>query len=211
MHAAYRDSPYMKHIATLVLMMFPIFCSGRIIDAHQSITGSPVDTGSEILHFIAPDGSKIGYQANRPGLQITEYVPEHESVERWTNMLTVLIMARSSAPDIDAFFARMSYTFQIACAVGAVVEPPVRFFDGAYPAGMQTATCGKSVQFGSGNATIYKMIQGEHGFYQVQRAWNFPPTDRSEDIKLTQKMRDSARARLDDVHLCHRQKPGQIC
>ena len=205
----------MKFVMPMILLTCLFGCSGRIIEANvgarQTSTAPLVDTGPELLHVIVPEGSKIGYQANRPGLQIREYVPERESVEHWTNMLTVLIMARSSAPDIGAFFDRMANTFQIGCAVAAIVEPPVRYSDGPYPAGTQTATCGRSVQFGTGSAVIYKMIQGEHGFYQVQRAWNFPPADRSEDIKLTQSMRDGAAARLSDVHLCDRQKPAQTC
>jgi hypothetical protein len=55
------------------------------------------------------------------------------------------------------------------------------------------------------------MIQGEHGFYQVQRAWDFPPTGRSEDIPLTQVMRDSAQARLATMHICNRENPDLKC
>jgi hypothetical protein len=126
-------------------------------------------------------------------------------------MLTVLIMARDTAPDIDAFFQRMTNTFQAGCDIEPVVETPVRFLDGPYQAGTQTAICGKSKQFGSGNVVIYKMIQGTHGFYQVQRAWNFPPVARSKDIPLTQAMRDSAAERLALVHLCDRQHPDRQC
>jgi hypothetical protein len=52
------------------------------------------------------------------------------------------------------------------------------------------------------------MIEGKNGFYQVQRAWNFPATARSQDITLTTAMRDSAIERLAAVHLCDRQASG---
>jgi len=201
----------MKHILAPLLLAVLVGCTGRALNSDGSPVGPPVDTGSEAIHFVVPEGSRIGFQAYRPGIQIMEYVPENQSVEHWTDMLTVLIMARDTAPDIDAFFQRMTNTFHSGCTVEPIVEAPTRFLDGHYQAGIQTAICGKSKQFGTGTVVVYKMIQGAHGFYQVQRAWNFPPVARSLDIPLTKAMRDSAAGRLALVHLCDRQNPGQQC
>jgi hypothetical protein len=205
------DRPTMKHIFVPFFLALLVGCTSRILNSDGSPMGPPVDTGSEAIHVVVPEGSKIGFQANRPGIQIVEYVPENQSVEHWTDMLTVLIMARDTASDIDAFFRRMTNTFHLGCEVEPIVEAPTRFLDGPYPAGIQTAICGKSKQFGSGTGVVYKMIQGVHGFYQVQRAWNFPSAVRSQDIPLTKAMRDSAAERLALVHLCDRQNPGQQC
>jgi hypothetical protein len=201
----------MKYLGALLCVALLLGCSGRTINADGSPVGPPVDTGSEAVHFIVPEGSKIGFQANRPGIQIMEYVPVDQSVQHWTDMLTVLIMARDTAPDIDAFFQRMTNAFHVGCDVEPLIEAPTRFLDGGYPAGVQTAICGKSKQFGIGSIVIYKMIQGKNGFYQVQRAWNFPAAARSQDITLTTAMRDSATERLAAVHLCDRQAPDQQC
>ncbi len=201
----------MNHIFTLLLIPLLLGCGGRIINADGSPVGPPVDTGSEVLHIIVPDGSKIGFQANRPGIQIVEYVPENQSVKQWTDMLTVVITDRQTAPDIDAFFKRMTDTFHVGCDVEPIVEKPTRFLDGPYPAGFQIAICGKSRQYGYGQVVIYKMIQGAKGFFQVQRAWRFPPVAKSEDLSLTEAMRNSAMERLAAMYLCDRQAPDNRC
>ena len=201
----------MKPLFSLLLISSLLGCTGRILNADGSPVAPPVDTGSEVIHFIVPEGSKKAFQANRPGFQIVEYVPETQSIEQWTDMLTVLIIERSTAPDIDAFLDRMTNTFHLGCAIESIVEAPVRFLDGQYPAGIQVAICGKSKKFGTANVVMYKMIQGSRGFYQVQRAWNFPAVVRSQDVPLTTAMRDGAMEQLAPVHLCDRQAPSQNC
>jgi hypothetical protein len=201
----------MKLIFGLLLIPLLVGCGGRIINADGSPAGLPVDTGSEVLHVVVPDGSKIGFQANRPGMQIVEYVPLDQSVKQWTDMLTVVIADRQAAPDIDAFFKRMTDTFHVGCDVEPIVEKPTRFLDGPYPAGLQAAICGKGRQNGYGQVVIYKMIQGTKGFFQVQRAWRFPPAAKSEDLPLTEAMRKSATERLAAVYLCDREVPDNRC
>lgn len=172
---------------------------------------SKVDTKTEVLHFVVPNGSTVAHQASSTDIQIVEYLPTGQSLQRWTDMLTVLIMDRNTAPSIDTFFDRMTDTFRLGCAVEPIVFAPVRSMDGSYPAGTQTVICGRSKKFGSGSVVIYKMIEGKYGFYQVQRAWNFPPATKSADILFTQAMRDSAAERLAPVRVCDRALEGDTC
>jgi hypothetical protein len=69
LYFADKDIPHMKFALPLILLSFLTGCSGRVIDLSQSGAGTPVDTGPEILHISVPAGSKVGYQANRPGVQ----------------------------------------------------------------------------------------------------------------------------------------------
>src|SRR5688572_708123 len=58
-------------------------------------TSLPTQPGSELqnenLLAELPAGFKIGYQAEQGNQTITEIVPENESVEEWTTMLTVQV------------------------------------------------------------------------------------------------------------------------
>ena len=197
----------MKHF----LVSLPLVALVGCMSAQGTDAGGAIDTGPEKLHLIVPEGSKIGYSSSRPGIQIVEYVPANQSVEHWTDMITVVIMERQTAPDLDALFQRMTDTFARGCDVEASIPPPTRFLDGKYPAGIQSALCGKTKKFGQGEAVVYKAIQGTAAFFQVQRAWRFPPVARSQDLPLTKEMIEAALSRLDTVHVCDSRVPGQQC
>jgi hypothetical protein len=160
-----------------------------------------VDTGAEAIRFPVPARWKLVHQAARPNIEVSEYLPEQQALAHWSDMITVIVAARGAATDINAFFDRMTYTFQVGCVVEAIVDAPVYSSGGQHPAGTQVAICGRSRQFGTANVVVYKMIEGSSGFYQVQRAWNFPPVARSQDVEFSQAMRDNAEALLASFNL----------
>jgi len=198
----------MKRPYLLLAVALLAGCAGRVIDLDGA---PPVDTGSEALHILVPEGSKMAFQENRPRVQIREYVPRNQSTDRWSEMLTVLVMDREVAPDIETVFQRMTAAFKAGCAVDPVIQDPRRFFEGPYPAGIQTVVCGKSRQFGYGEVVVYKLIQGTKGFFQVQRAWRFPPAASSGDLTVTPDMAGKAADSLAGVYLCDRQNPDDRC
>ena len=63
--------------------------------------GSPASSQSllqaENLLFAPPPGFKVGYESNHDNRLMTEYVPAGESVDDWTQMLTVQIFRGNDA------------------------------------------------------------------------------------------------------------------
>jgi hypothetical protein len=81
----------MKKSAAIMLMA----CSAAVT------LGQPVIEAENLL-FSPPKDFKIGYQATHDGRLITEWVPAAETVEDWTQMLTVQIF-RGATVDAATF------------------------------------------------------------------------------------------------------------
>jgi hypothetical protein len=201
----------MKHFFAIALIVASLGCADpHLIEVNAQNVGAG-NPNAEKLHLVLPEGYKVGYSNSNSNMRIFEYVPEGQSIEQWTTMTTVIVMALHTAPDIDALLQAMSETFVRGCEVRAVVSQPKRFLDVGYPAGTQSVICGKTRRFGQGEALFYKAMQGKTGFFLVQQAWRFPPAANSRDIPLTAEMTKSAHARLADVHLCPSRAPGENC
>lgn len=195
----------------IVLCLIALLDSAHPAAAEDWSFQGAVDTGSEKLYYLVPEGTKIGFRDHKPEMDIVEYVPEDQSVEQWTDMITVMVFPRPSGFTLDAFFQNMSEGFVEGCEVEALVRDPKRFPDGTYPAGTQAAFCGKTIRFGQGEALIYKAILGAKALYVVQRAWRFPPSDQSRYLPITEDMLVSAIERLETVHLCDSEIASERC
>ncbi|WP_225766762.1 hypothetical protein [Inquilinus sp. Marseille-Q2685] len=201
----------MKIRIVLILTIFLFGCQNSIQTNAKKQSSQNLDTKSEYMKFTVPTDSKIGYEAYNSSLHIVEYIKNNESVHKWTAMITLLALNRSSHSDIDEFFRTASDRLRSGCAVEAIVESPRRFVDGPHPAGMQTAICGRTKSFGQGEILIYKMIEGKYGFYQLQYAWRVPPVADSREITLPEQARKGAAELLAQAHLCDREQPRPEC
>ncbi|MGK9171276.1 hypothetical protein KXR53_33605 [Inquilinus limosus] len=201
----------MKIRIILALSALLFGCQGSVISPPTRQLSQDIDTKSEYIKHTIPSESKKGYEAHNSSLHIIEYVKLHESVDRWTAMITILIQNRSSYVDIDDFFKKAPDKLRAGCAVEPIVESPMRFFDGPYPAGIQTAICGRTKQFGQAEMLMLKIIEGKYGFYQMQYAWRIPPVADSRAIILPEQARKGAMETLAQAHVCDREQPRPEC
>jgi hypothetical protein len=66
---------------------------------------------NELLLQNMPPGYKIGFQTTRGNMVMTEFVPEKESVENWTEMLTMQVFLGLSKPTPNEFRQVMQKLF----------------------------------------------------------------------------------------------------
>ena len=69
---------------------------------------------AENLRFSPPKEFKIGYQSNRDNRLMTEFVPKAETVDDWTQMLTVQIY-RGATVDAATFLGGVGKRYTDAC------------------------------------------------------------------------------------------------
>lgn len=129
---------------------------------------------NENLLVSFPPGYKIGWQGKKPDLQMTEMVPDGETVENWTEMVTVQIFfGMKAAP--EQFRDRLAGGWMQACKDGGV--HPV---DGAKENGYATLTwvlsCPLNPATKKPEITWVKAVQGNDSFYVVQKAFRFMPS-----------------------------------
>jgi hypothetical protein len=158
--------------------------------------------GREQLHVDIPEGMHEVHRDGNQVLQIIEHIPSGQTVDRWTDMVTVLIFAPQAVASLDDRLQKLPAALTDRCAVAPKIFEPVRFEDGGLPAAVLSVVCGKSKRFGLAEVFISKIIHGAQSHYEVQRAWRFPAATSSDDVPLTQEMVESAKALMKTVYVC---------
>ncbi|HET9619578.1 MAG TPA: hypothetical protein VFW22_14180 [Pseudolabrys sp.] len=138
-----------------------------------SITPAFAFEGENLLAAL-PDGYKVGFQQKKGSAQITEMVPAGETVEAWTEMVTVQVFNGLKVTP-DQFRDRMVKLWSGSCA-NSVAGPPTQATENGYPIAFWMMSCPLNKDSGKPEITWFKAIQGQDSFYVVQKAFKFDPS-----------------------------------
>ena len=127
-----------------------------------------------------PPGYKIDFQNRQGNATITEMVPTNETVQNWTEMVTVQIFYGLRSVTPQQFKARMEQLWGNACP-GSQSKPLAERNERGYPALMWVLLCPQNKATGKPENTWFKAIQGRDSFYVVQKAYKFAPSKEQED------------------------------
>ncbi len=121
-----------------------------------------------------PAGYKVDFQARKNSMLMTEMVPAGETVNNWTEMVTVQIFfGLKTTP--DQFRARMEKGWSASCA-GSDSRTTSAGTDNGYAAVTWMMSCPLNPATGKPEMTWFKAIQGNDSFYVVQKAFKFTPS-----------------------------------
>ena len=129
----------------------------------------------ENLLAALPDGYKVGFQQKKGSAQITEMVPANETVQGWTEMVTVQVFNGMTGVTPDQFRDRMVQMWSGACA-NAVAGPATQAVENGYQIAFWMMSCPLNKDTGKPETTWFKAIQGHDSFYVVQKAFKFDPS-----------------------------------
>lgn len=134
---------------------------------------------AENLLFSPPKDFKIGYQATRDKRLITEWVPAGETVEDWTQMLTVQIF-RGATVDAATFLQGVGKRYMNDCP-GTTAKGIFTGQVNGYVVSMLLLKCPNNPGTGKPETTAFRVIKGKDALYSVQRAWRAVPSDQEVD------------------------------
>jgi len=155
----------------------------------------------ENLLVAMPQGFKVAMSESRNGLIMQEWVPEKESVQNWTEMVTVQIFLNRADIDPVQFLGLMEKQWAGACK-GSTASPPTVGKVNGYAAAMSLLRCPLLAQTGKPETTMFRALKGNDSFYLVQRAVRAVP----DEARLLQ-----MRQYLETVSLCDTRRPAQAC
>ena len=155
---------------------------------------------NENLFVAVPPGYRIDYENKKPDSLMNEMVPVGESVNDWTEMVTVQIFYNLKATP-DQFENTLAKGWIGACP-GAGAAPVVSGPENGYPAGVWLLNCPKNPVTGKPEMTWVKIVQGNDSLYVVQKAFKFVP---SKD-QVVQWMKY-----LRSVAVCDSRLPDRAC
>lgn len=137
----------------------------------------PVAAGfvNENLLTTAPVGYHIGFRNKTDGGLITEWVPAGETVENWTEMVTVQVFYRLRGSP-EAFMSNLETRWLRSCPGAGPAQPIANAVENGYPTLVWLLSCPQNPASGKMEITWFKAVQGNDSFYLVQKAFRFPPS-----------------------------------
>lgn len=155
---------------------------------------------NENLLVMLPPGYKVDYRDKKPNSLMNEMVPVGESVNDWTEMVTVQVFYNLKATP-EQFETTLASGWIGGC-LGATAAPVASGPENGYPAGVWLLNCPKNPATGKPEMTWVKIVQGHDSLYVVQKAFKFAP---SKD-QITQWMKY-----LHSVAVCDLRLPDRAC
>lgn len=123
----------------------------------------------ENLLVTLPNGFKVGFQTSKNGMNMQELVPNAETVENWSEMVTVQIFLGRRDLDPARFLATIQQQWLGACN-GSKPNPVLNTTVNGYVAASLQLHCPINPAAGKPETTLFKAIKGNDSFYSVQRA-----------------------------------------
>jgi hypothetical protein len=122
----------------------------------------------------APPGYKVGFHDKKSDLEMTEWVPANQTVENWTEMLTVQVFFRLKITP-EQFMRALEGRWRGACPGAGDAQPIVGSVENGYPSLLWILECPKNPGTGQPELTWIKGVQGNDSFYAVQKSFKFTP------------------------------------
>lgn len=162
-------------------------------------TGSSLE--NENLLADIPAGYKIDYQAEQNNMIINEMVPQGESVNNWTTLVTVQIFLGETNTTPEQYQETMTQSWFNACQ-DSESYPVANGDENGYNFVLWQLYCPLNPSTQQVEYTYMKAIQGNDSFYLVQVAFKHEPS--SDEI--TQWMNY-----LREVQICDTRIPDRAC
>ncbi len=148
-----------------------------------------------------PQEFKLGFKDSKNGMNMQEFVPTSETVENWTEMVTVQVFLGRKDLEPSQFLALMQKQWAEACK-GSTATPVATGKVNGYDAASILLRCPLVASTGKPETTMLKAIKGNDSFYVVQRAVRSVPTpERLETMKKY----------IEGVSVCDSRLPTRPC
>jgi len=155
---------------------------------------------NENLLIAMPDGFKMDFQEATKDMRISEMVPISQSVNNWTEMVTVQVFyALNVLP--EQFKTRNDKEGKRFCP-GSWSQSITNGKENGYPTAVWYQSCSRNKATGKPEFTWFKAIQGNDSFYVVQVALKAEPSE-----QVITRWMDYLRS----VQVCDTRLPDRAC
>ncbi|RMH17565.1 MAG: DUF4124 domain-containing protein [Gammaproteobacteria bacterium] len=142
----------------------------------------------ETLLFVVPHGYIMGYQASLGGQSIYELVPSGESVEDWSEMITVFSQDGGGGIDLEGYYDDSRSRMKLGCKEESEselidMEEHEGFKDALwYLACPELESVGSvAVLSGKPEYVLSRAIKGRGNFFLISKMWRFEPSQEQLD------------------------------
>jgi hypothetical protein len=186
----FKSCKYVLKASVFVLTIANLFCG----ESWAQLKG-------ETLVATIPAGFKMGSQIDHDRVTTLEWVRETESVQTWTELVTVQIDRRANAMTPAQVLQGIGKKWLTACKGSAVNQMPDRQANG-YPVSMLLVQCPLNAATGKPETTVLRVIKGGDALYSVQKTFRFDPSN--DQIRQIMKY-------LNTVNVCDTRQTDHPC
>ncbi len=122
-----------------------------------------------------PQGYKIALHTKTRNMVMTEMIPQAETLDDWTEMVTTQVFLGMKNTTPEQFLAAMAKGWLNSCK-DSEVAPVTKGEENGYAFSLWTLTCPQNRSSGKPEITWVKAIEGNDSFYVVQKAFRFEPS-----------------------------------
>ncbi|OPY91526.1 MAG: hypothetical protein A4E72_00099 [Syntrophus sp. PtaU1.Bin208] len=122
-----------------------------------------------------PSGYKIDFQTRKGNMILMEMVPQGESVQDWTEMVTTNIYLGLKNVTPEGYQTKMQQMWGAACK-GSESASITKGKENGYPFAIWMQVCPLNPSTGKPEYTWFKAIKGNDSFYVVQKAFKSNPS-----------------------------------
>jgi hypothetical protein len=155
---------------------------------------------NENLLVKQPPGYKVGFHTEKNNMVMTEMVPTAETVENWTEMVTIQVFHGLKIPP-DQFRDGMVKQWTAACPA-AQSAPVASTVESGYQVSVWVLSCANNPATGKPENTWFKAMLGNDSFYVVQKAFKFTPS-KDQIVQWTNYLKA--------VQVCDSRLPDRAC
>lgn len=130
---------------------------------------------NENLLYNLPKNYKVGFQTKKNGMVMTELIPQQESINQWTEMVTAQIFLGLKTLSPEQFQTRMETLWSKACP-NAQFATVTQGEENGYAFLIWMQMCPLNQTTGKPENTWFKAIKGNDSFYVVQKAFTYDPS-----------------------------------
>lgn len=123
-----------------------------------------------------PDGYVVGFQNNSGKMLIMEMVPKGQTVENWTDLITMQVFYQRGDLKPADFESDMVTKWAASCP-GSNYQPVKAGVENGYEFSFWILACDRNPATGQGEYAFVKVVRGNDAFYSVQKAFKSDPTN----------------------------------
>ena len=127
-----------------MMKMRAALLQGAVILAALSASAARADLENENLLVTAPPGYKVGCSDKKPDMLMTEFVPAKETVEKWTEMVTVQVFFGLKVTP-QQFMDDMGKRWRAACPDAEEAHTVAEAPENGYPTLVWLLSCPKTL------------------------------------------------------------------
>ena len=150
----------------------------------------PVDaTEDEQLLFVLPDNWIEIYTDRTENLSTSEYIPNGQTEEDWSEMISVQVLLEAGNSDPDLMLTKVANHLKKECSNLSIKPIQLAGISNTYPSVTMQTFCERKNDRDKGEVGIVRGIAGKENFYLLQKIWRTEPFRSEEEVPINLEQR----------------------